>query len=597
MADSPEKGTDGALTLTITTDGSELDDTVGVVSVIVNKAINRIPYARLVVQDGDMPEQDFPVSNMTEFQPGAEISISAGYGETLDVIFKGVVVKHGIRIGRNNRSHLVVECRDKAVAMTLGRKNANYVDSKDSDIISKVLGNYGGLSSEVEATTYQWKEIVQYYSTDWDFVVSRAEANGQLVIVDDGTVSVKAPDTSTDAVLAVTYGIDVMELDADVDARSQLSAVKAVSWDPKTQAVVSGKDAAPLTLNEQGNLTSATLAQVLGLDSFRLQTVAPLEKPVLDTWSDAQQLKAGLARIQGRMTFQGNSKAKVGTTVELGGVGERFNGKVFVTVVEHEISAGNWVSSVRLGAASQWLADKRDVAPPPASGLVPGVEGLQVGVVKKLDEDPDGMSRIQVSVPLLESETEGVWARLANFYGTNGAGAFFIPEIGDEVVLGYFNNDPSNPVILGSLYSSKNKAPYALAANNFTKALVTKANLKLELDDENKIISLVTPGNNTIVISDKDKSVVLTDQNGNTVELGQSGIKLDSSKDISIAAKGKIDIAATGALSIKSNADVSIDGMNVNANAQVGLTAKGNATAEISASGQTTVKGAMVMIN
>lgn len=597
MADSPEMGTDGVLTLTITTDGSELEDTVGVVSVIVNKAINRIPYARLVVQDGDMPEQDFPVSNRSEFKPGAEIGISAGYGEASDIIFQGVVVKHGIRIGRNNRSHLVVECRDKSVAMTLGRKNANYVDSKDSDIISKVIGNYGGLSADVEATTYQWKEIVQYYSTDWDFVISRAEANGQLVIVDDGKVSVKAPDTSTEAVLAVTYGVDVMELDADVDARSQLSAVKAVSWDPKTQEVVSGKNAAPLALNEQGNLTSATLAEVLGLDSFRLQTAALLEKSVLDTWSDAQQLKAGMARIQGRMTFQGSSKAKVGTLIDLGGVGERFNGKVFVTGVEHEISAGNWVSHVRFGAESEWLADKRDVAPPPASGLVPGVEGLQVGVVKKLDEDPDGMSRVQVSVPLLESETEGVWARLANFYGTNSAGAFFIPEIGDEVVLGYFNNDPSNPVVLGSLYSSKNVAPYALTADNFIKALVTKANLKLEMDDENKVISLVTPGNNTIVISDKDKSVVLTDQNGNTVELGQSGIKLDSAKDISITAKGKVDISATGALSIKSNADVSIDGLNVNANAQVGLTAKGSASAEISASGQTTVKGAMVMIN
>ena len=48
---------------------------------------------------------------------------------------------------------------------------------------------------------------------------------------------------------------------------------------------------------------------------------------------------------------------------------------------------------------------------------------------------------------------------------------------------------------------------------------------------------------------------------------------------------------------MKSEADVNVEGMNVNHTASAGFTAKGNATAELSASGQTTVKGAMVMIN
>ena len=50
-------------------------------------------------------------------------------------------------------------------------------------------------------------------------------------------------------------------------------------------------------------------------------------------------------------------------------------------------------------------------------------------------------------------------------------------------------------------------------------------------------------------------------------------------------------------MTITSKADVKIDGLNVNCEAKVGLVAKGAASAELSASGQTTVKGAMVMIN
>ena len=70
------------------------------------------------------------------------------------------------------------------------------------------------------------------------------------------------------------------------------------------------------------------------------------------------------------------------------------------------------------------------------------------------------------------------------------------------MILGYFNNDPSHPVILGSLYSSNKKPPYELTADNYKKAIITKGQLKIEFDDEKKILTIVTPANNQIVIDD-----------------------------------------------------------------------------------------------
>ena len=597
MAESPEINGSGVVRLTIFSNGTQLDDSIAIVSVTVSKTIKKIPTARIVFLDGDMPNRDFPVSNTDDFKPGSEIKINAGYDENEETIFQGVIVKHSIKITEDNYARLVIECRDKAVGMTIGRKNANYVDSKDSDIITKLIGNHSGLSSDVDATTTSFKEIVQYYCTDWDFLISRAEVNGLLVIVEDGKVMAKAPDTGATPQLKVTYGEDLIEFDAEMDARTQLTSVKGVSWDLKTQAVVESKEVSSQTLNEQGDLNSTELAKVFSPKSLRLQTSAPMEKTALEKWADGQQLKAGLARIQGRMKFQGSPKAKVGTLIELEGVGNRFNGKVFVSAVNHDISNGNWTTEVEFGMSPDWFAEKRDLVAPSTSGLLPGVEGLQIGVVKKLDEDPEGQHKIQVSVPVLQAETEGVWARLANFYASEGIGTFFIPEIGDEVVLGYLNNDPAHPVILGSLYSSKRKPPYALTADNFIKSIVTKSELKLEFDDEKKIITLITPGENKIVISDEDKSIVLQDQNNNKVELSPDGILLDSPRDIKITAKGKITIDAAGGVGTSSKADVKIEGLNINNNAKVGFVAKGNATAELSASGQTTVKGAMVMIN
>lgn len=582
--------------LSIFSDGAQINETIQIESVSVTNAINKIPYARIEMLDGDMPNKDFPISSGDDFKPGKEIKINAGYGDSEDTIFQGIVVKHSIKISGDNNSRLVLECRDKAVAMTIGRHNANYIDKKDSEIISDLISNYTGLSSDVDATTTQYKELVQYYCSDWDFMLSRAEVNGLLICVEDAKLSVKAPQVSGEAELKLTYGDDVIELHADIDARTQFAEVNTASWDPGEQAVVE-EQVGPQTLNKQGDLTAKDLAAVVDLKSFRLQTPGVIEKTALKDWAAGQQLKAGLARIRGRMKFQGSAKARTGTLIALEGVGDRFNGEVFVSSVNHQINAGKWISEVDFGMSPDWFADQRDLVAPPASGFLPGVEGLQIGVVMKLDEDPDGQNRVQVSVPILQAQTEGVWARLANFYASNSFGAFFIPEIGDEVILGYLNNDPSNPVVLGSLYSSKQVPPYELTADNFTKAIVTKSQLKIEFDDDKKITTITTPGDNKLVFSDDDKSILMQDQNGNKVELSADGIVLDSPKDIKISAKGKIGIDAVGEIAISSKADVKVEGLNVSHTANVGFTAKGSATAELSASGQTTVKGAMVMIN
>jgi len=596
MADSPNLSGGGVIKLSLFSDGAAIDEDIPVVSVNVIKAVNKVPFARIVLLDGDMPEQDFPVSNSDQFKPGKEIKINAGYDDEEETIFEGIVVRHGIKVSGDNYSRLVIECRDKAAAMTVGRKNANYIDSKDSDVITKLISD-NSLTATVTATTTEHKELVQYYCTDWDFMLSRAEVNGMVVCVEAGEVTVGPPLGDEAATLVVTYGEDMMEFSADLDSRSQLTSVESVAWDPATQAVVVAEES-NVTVGESGNITSDDLAKVLGLDKFCLQSPAPQETGALTDWAKGQQLKAALARIRGRMKFQGSSLAEVGGMIELAGVGERFNGTVYVSSVEHEIANGQWSTRVDFGMSDSWFAEQRDLIAPPASGLLPGVDGLQIGVVMKLDEDPAGESRIQVSLPVMQAETEGVWARLASFHASEGIGAFFIPEVGDEVIIGYLNNDPSHPIVLGSLYSSKRAMPYELTADNYIKGLVTKEELKIEFDDENKVITIVTPGNNTVVLSDDGKSILLQDQNDNKVELSDSGIVLDSPKDITVSAQGKIAMTAVGNIELSSSGgDVTEEGLNITHTAQVGFTAEGNATAEVSASGQTTIKGAMVMIN
>ncbi|MEA5006609.1 MAG: phage baseplate assembly protein V [Rikenellaceae bacterium] len=196
-------------------------------------------------------------------------------------------------------------------------------------------------------------------------------------------------------------------------------------------------------------------------------------------------------------------------------------------------------------------------------------EGLQIGKVTQIDGDPAKENRIQVKIPVLNSDPKTVWARLANMHG--------IAE-SDEVIIGFINNDPENPVILGSLHS--NNPPFKLIAES-GKTIVGVNGVIVEFEENRNEITIKTPSKNEVVISDAQKIIKLSDQNGNTVTMNDNGIKIDSCKDVIISAK----------------ADIRMQGLNIAGNAGVGMTMKGSAMAEFSASGQTTVKGAIVMIN
>jgi Rhs element Vgr protein len=596
MAVSPLDNSLGALCFSVNCDGNPLSENAKVVSIETTHAINRIPSAIITILDGDLASDSMPVSDAGTLKPGTEVVISAGYDLKSEVIFTGIVIKHALQITGDNYARLVIECRDKALAMTIGRKNENYVDKSDQQIISSLIAKYTGLSSDVESTDVIYKELVQYYVSDWDYLMTRAEVNGLWVMVDAGKVSVKAPVASGSPVLSLTYGFDVMEFQAEVDARWQLSKVTGNSWDLSTHKLVQETSPA-VSLTGQGDLASSSLAKVLNAEAYTLQSAAILESASLKAWGKAQQLKAELSRVRGDMKFQGSSLVKPGVLLELKCVGKHFNGNVIASQVKHSLSEGNWVSEVEFGMPSYWFTEEYQTNAADAAGWNSGITGLHIGIVMKLEEDPESQYKVQVSMPLMNAKTVGVWARFASFYGSSGFGAFILPEIGDEVVLGFFNNDPSYPVILGSLYSAKHKPAYPMENANNIKALLTRSKLLMEFDDENKAITLITPNKNKIVISDKNQSILIQDETQNKVELSSSGILIKSPKDITISADGKVMISAQTNVEVKATSDVKIDALNISQTATASLVAKGSASAELSAGGQTTIKGAMVMIN
>lgn len=573
------------VTFTILIDSNEISSDYHVQAIVVGKKVNRIPWAKIIFYDGDAAGQDFMISNQQDFMPGKEIEIKAGYHGEEETIFKGIIIKHGIKAKSNRASELMVECRDVAIKLTGQRKSAYYTNALDSDIITDIIESYN-ITADVESTGIEQPETVKYDCTDWDFIVSRAESNGFLVIPDDGTLRVSPPDPGQDPVLTLSYGISIIEFEAEMDARNVFSSVKSSTWDLKIQDLAEEEGSGP-DFSEPGNFSINDISGIIHSDELNLFHGGERKTEEMKAWADAKLLKSHLAKIRGRVRLEGYAQLKPDNMVTLEGVGDRFNGNVFVSAVTHQIYGGNWLTDIEIGLAPEWFSEShKDIDHPPASGLIPAIQGLHIGKVVQLGEDElEGDHRVLVRIPFIEknggTDAKGIWARMSNVFAGENRGMIFRPEVEDEVIIGFINGDPRNAVVLGALNSNKFPAPTEANDDNFEKGIYTKGEMKLTFDDDKKHIKLETKSGNSVLLSEDEAGIIIADENSNTITMSSDGISIESAKDIILKASG----------------DIKMEGNNVEQTAQMSYKATGTSGVEVTASGNTVIKGALVQIN
>jgi Rhs element Vgr protein len=566
------------VTVKILIEGAELSHAYSVMNIVVEKEINRIPMARITLLDGNPSSQEFELSNQDLFLPGKEIEIKAGYHSDEETIFKGIVIKHSLKI-RTSQSFLIVECKDKAVKLTVGRKSKYFYEKADSDILNEIIGTYG-LENDVETTSVQHKELVQYNVSDWDFCVVRAQANGKVLLVDDGKISVKKPDAGQAEVETVSYGATMLDFDAEMDARNQFQKVTSYGWNAADQAIQEMEAANP-GVSSNGNVSYDDLAAVIGLSNLELKNGAAAPDVALQAWADAKTLFNQFSKIRGRVKFQGIPAAKPNTTLKLEGVGDRFNGNVYVSAVRHQIAEGNWTVDAQFGIDPNWFSETVEINDQPAAGLLAAVQGLQIGIVTQLENDPDGENRILVRMPIISGSEQGIWARVSTLDAGSDRGSFFLPEIGDEVIVGFINGDPDHPVVLGMMNSSAKAAPLTAADVNHEKGFTTRSKMKFIFNDDKKSVILETPKGKKITVDEDAGIIKIEDDFSNKITMDSAGIALETPKDITIKATG----------------DVKIDGMNVTITANAQFKASGSAGAELSTGAIAKIQGSLVQIN
>ena len=338
-------------------------------SVDIVQEVNRIPYAELVLRDGTGAPPQFKLSNTDAFAPGNLIEIRL-IGEQEEKIFQGLVVKHKIEMEKEG-CRLTIELKDPAFKLTRGRKSKVYENAKDSEIISQIVKK-AQLEVAMAPTPVQHKEMVQYNCTDWDFVLSRADVNGQMVFTANGQLTIKAP-TLTGPTNTFSYAdTDIHELEMEVDASEQQGAIKSYAWNIAGQKVEPLKEAAEFAL-AQGNkkkLDVKDLAKKIGAEEYTLSSIISADAKELETWIDAKAIRERLSLLKGSLTVEGRDISP-GDVIEIKDIADRFDGNTIVTAVRHKVDHNGWETHVQFGLSADWFAQQnRDIIDLPASWAV-----------------------------------------------------------------------------------------------------------------------------------------------------------------------------------------------------------------------------------
>ncbi|MDB4918394.1 type VI secretion system tip protein VgrG [Mucilaginibacter sp.] len=532
-----------SITYTITSDSKAMPATYKLLSISVSNEVNRISYAEMVLIDGDYSKQVYSISDGDFFDPGKKISISIreeGEAEEEKVIFKGSVVTQSLRYDQGN-SLLTVEMSDDAIKMTTIKQSDIFKDIKDSELIEGLISRSGVNKGTVDDTKFKHERIVQYHTTNWDMLLSRADVNGLLVTTVNGKVSARIPKLSAPSVKTFKLGKDIIyDLDLKLDISDQYAGIQTTTWDEESHTT--DKSNVESFNLEQGKLKAADIKKISGDKAERLLALVPLSPEEGKAWAEARMLRTRLSMLRGSFKIGGLTSVNLLDNINLEGMGLKFKGLTMVTGIRHEVTENGWFTHLQFGLGADGLSGTASLTALPASGLLPGINGLQTAIVEDIELDATKRARVKVRMFGAIGADKVVWARMATLGAGHERGMFFWPEKNDEVVLGFINDDPRYPVILGSLYGSKNIPPVPRDKTNTTKGFVSRKGLKLIFDDELQQVSIHTSKGNRILINESKKFIEINDVNKNNITLNAEGIEINTANNLVIKAEGDISI-------------------------------------------------------
>lgn len=541
----------------------------------------------------------------------------------------------------------VVRGYERAHRLQRAKRTETYLNSKDSDIAKKVADRAGLAIGKIDATKTTHEHIAQVAQTDWEFLTQRAReigyetgvvkgefffrvASGRSAGGLGGAAGAAAGAAASAAGFGggLTFKDNLLSFFPRVSAANLTPDVEVRVWDPKSAKAVVGKASAATgtaTLSGQDpkalankftdgvipTLAPPPMPSLPGMPELSFgampgdNSYVVVDRPLAygsNTSGAADEAAAGIADhvastfAEAEGDALGDPAIQAGESVDIKGVPKMFVGKWTVTNARHIFDPEEGGYHTRF-----WVSGRSDRS---LLSLASGgsgrddhsrFEGMVCGVVTSV-KDPDKKGKVKFALPWLSPNYESDWARVVQLTAGARTGAMFLPEVGDEVLIGFEMGDARRPYVLGGLINDNTKfEPMATAVGS--DGVVTGRGLASPSGNKLVFLDELPPGppgqapasKSQISLGTKNDSLGLViDQAAGTVTLTCKPAPPGSS-----ATKGKvlIDCSGAGGIEIKGGADgIKITSMGM-------LELSGSQGVKIDGGPQVDVKGAHINLN
>lgn len=517
-------------------------------------------------------------------------------------MFSGTVVGVTLEVFRSEAPYLVVVADDDAYKLNRGTTTKTYLQTTYTAAVDQVLTRAGITKKQVIASSGS-KEYVLQAGTDLEFIDSTAARIGYTWWVDQGTFHFAPAGTGAGDV-HVEMGVDLEEFSVRASALRP-TEFKVGGWQPDNQQKLVGQNAKSKLWTTPSDFVKPWVGGAAQLGTAATATIEPSPGDQSEAKGSAQAFfdESLAASLVARGMGHANGRIKPGATVQVKGT-DPADGKYYVTEVQHIYDSRGFHTRFVAGPIRpSHLVDTLG-NPGPDPGFE--IKGMVVGVVTD-NHDLAQNGRVKVKFAGVPDDVESHWARVMTTGSGKNRGVVFLPEVDDEVLVGFEGNDARRPVVLGSLFSKKNLLPEKsklLGAQNTVdyRRITSRLGHIIEFADG------MTPTTQHVL-----------------VQLGGSAtthkLRLGADRfDIEVAMGKPVLIqAGTAKFEITAAGDINIEGKNINMKAttafnieavrttvkgfnQVQMTGgtavvKGMGQTSVEAGGPLTIKGITVAIN
>jgi len=499
--------------------------------------------------------------------------------EDRDYVLEGEITAMECNFTRDSEAPMMIRGYDISHRLWRGRYNRSFQNMTDTDIVKKIAGEVGIPTGTIDETggPYGYGDIngsngyvFQENQTNLEFLRERAARNGFEFFVQDGKLNFRQP--KVDESLELKWLKDVHSFQVRVSSAEQVSEVEVRGWDysQKRSIVETANRGQVHTKNDYGDgaKTSTSFKGKPPTPKMILVDQPVFNAPEARTLAQAVCDELGGEFVHADAKAEGNPKIRPGRVIKLSDLG-KYSGEYYVTETRHLFDERIYTTEFTIRGL------RGDNLPSLLSHEAPFQPGqtLLVGIVTD-NNDPNGWGRVRVKFPTLTEDHASYWARIAAAGVGPGRGFDCIPEVNDEVLVGFEHGDIHHPYVIGGVWNGKDKPPEAVTDSVMDgkvrlRTLKTRTGHTLQfveedkggskkgvyldtvyghhlhLNDTERFIEAKTKDGHQVRLDDQNKKIVIKTQGGHTYEMKDQG------RNITMKSTGTINVEAPLNITLK----------------------------------------------